>query len=303
MSTTRRIPTIVITGATSGLGRIAANELARRGAHLVLTARSAERAAEVRAEIQAAVPGTEVDVHLADLARTADVRRVGREIVDRYDRIDVLINNAGVHAFEQRITADGYPEMVAVNYFAPWLLTRELLPALTRTPGARVVTVGSEASRRHGVLTLPDDLTDTAPFTARGSSPLYGKSKLLDIMFTLELARRLEGTGVTANVLDPGFNVTGLGRELGFAGPLQKILTRLRIGDPRRGAGLIVALATDPAFAGRSGGYYSVKGTRRLVPAPPGGDAAWQSRLWTETERLLVGSRDDKAQGARSTAG
>ena len=125
--------------------------------------------------------------------------------------------------------------MVAVNYFAPWLLTRELLPTLTKTPGARIVNVGSEASRRHGVLTLPEDLTETTAFTARGSSPLYGKSKLLDIMFTLELARRIEGTGVTANVLDPGFNVTGLGRELGFAAPLEKILTHLHIGDPRRG--------------------------------------------------------------------
>lgn len=280
-------PTIVITGATSGLGRIAATELARRGARLVLTARSAERAEETRAEIQAAAPDTKVDVLLVDLTRTADVRRVGKEIADHYDHIDVLINNAGVHAFEQCITTDGYPEMVAVNYFAPWLLTRELLPTLVKTPGARIVNVGSEASRRHGTLTLPSDLTDTAPFTARGSSPLYGKSKLLDIMFTLELARRIEGTGVTANVLDPGFNVTGLGRELGFAAPLEKILTRLHIGDPRRGAGLIVKLATDPYFTGQSGGYYTVKDTKRLIPIHPGSDTEWQAQLWTDTERLL----------------
>ncbi|HEY9424309.1 MAG TPA: SDR family NAD(P)-dependent oxidoreductase [Microterricola sp.] len=287
METPTRTPTIVITGATSGLGRIAATELAQQGAHLVLTARRAERAEETRAEIQAAAPGADVDVFFVDLTHTADVRRVGKEIADRYDHTDVLINNAGVHAFEQRITPDGYPEMVAVNYFAPWLLTRELLPTLTRTPGARIVNVGSEASRRHGVLTLPEDLTDTTAFTARGSSPLYGKSKLLDIMFTLELARRIEGTGVTANVLDPGFNVTGLGRELGFAAPLEKILTHLHIGDPRRGAGLIVKLATDSCFAGQSGGYYTVKGTKRLIPIHPGDDAGWQEQLWTDTEHLL----------------
>jgi NAD(P)-dependent dehydrogenase (short-subunit alcohol dehydrogenase family) len=280
-------PTIVITGATSGLGRIAATEFAQQGAHLVLTARNSDRAEATRAGIQLAAPGTEVDVFDVDFTRMADVRRVGRAIAERHGRIDVLVNNAGVHAFEQRVTTDGHSEMVAVNYFAPWLLTRELLPSLAATRGARIVNVGSEASRRHGVLTLPADLTDTEPFTARGSSALYGKSKLLDIMFTLELARRIEGTGVTANVLDPGFNVTGLGRELGFAAPLEKVLTRFHVGDPRRGAGLIVKLATDPSFAGQSGGYYTVKGTKRIVPVHPGDDPVWQGRLWTETERLL----------------
>lgn len=280
-------PTIVITGATSGLGRIAATELARQGARLVLTARSEQRAEQTRAEIQAAAPDTDVEVFLGDFTLSAAVRRLGKSIADRYEHVDVLINNAGLHAFEQRITPDGYPEMIAVNYFAPWLLTRELLPTLTRTPGARIVNVGSEASRRHGVLALPGDLTDTRPFTARGSSPLYGKSKLLDIMFTLELARRIEGTGVTANVLDPGFNVTGLGRELGFAAPLERLLTRFRIGNPRRGAGLIVKLATHPSFTGKNGGYYTVNGTKRLIPTHPGNDVVWQSRLWTETERLL----------------
>jgi NAD(P)-dependent dehydrogenase (short-subunit alcohol dehydrogenase family) len=293
ISTPRHEPTmpvpsiVVITGATSGLGRLAAIELAKMGAHLGITARSKERANATRAEIQAAAPGTEVDVFLADFTRMDDVRLVGAEIADRYDRIDALINNAGLHAFEQRVTTDGYPEMVAVNYFAPWLLTRSLLPSLTRTKAPRIVNVASEASRRHGTLSLPNDLTDTAPFGARESSRLYGKSKLLDIMFTLELARRIEGTGVTANCLDPGFNVTGLGRELGFAAPLERILTRLHIGDPARGAGLIVKLATDPQFAGQSGGYYTVKDTQRIAPVRPGDDADLQAQLWSDTETLL----------------
>lgn len=143
----------------------------------------------------------------------------------------------------------------------------------------RVVNVASEASRRHGTLAIPDDLTDISPFTARGSSLRYGKSKLLDIMFTLEPARRIEGSGITANCLDPGFNVTGLGRELGFAAPLEKLLTRLHIGDPARGSGLIVRRATDPSFEGQSGGYYTVKNTARLVPVHPGADV--------DTQRLL----------------
>ena len=279
--------TVIITGATSGIGRLAAIELAKMGANLGITARSEERALATRAEIQAAAPGTEVDIFLADFTRMDGVRRAGAEIAARYDRIDVLINNAGIHAFQQRITADGHPEMVAVNYFAPWLLTQALLPVLVRTKGARIVKVASEASRRHGTLSLPRDLTDTAPLSARGSSALYGKSKLLDIMFTLELARRIEGTGISANCLDPGFNVTSLGRELGFARPLVWILTRLHLGHPARGAGLIVKLATDQDFAGRSGGYYTVKDTRRIVPVHPGDDPDLQAQLWSDTEQLV----------------
>lgn len=290
-------PTIVITGATSGLGRLAAIDLATQGAHLALTARSAERAASTVAEIQAAAPGTEVDVFFADFTRIGDVRRVGAEIAAHYDRVDVLVNNAGLHGFEQRITPDGLPEMIAVNYLTPWILTQALLPVLGRAHRARVVNVASEASRRHGTLVLPDDLTDTSPFTTRGSSLRYGKSKLLDIMFTLELARRIEGTGITANCLDPGFNVTRLGRELGFAAPLEKVLTRLRIGDPARGSGLIARLATDPYFDGQSGGYYTVKNTARLIPVHPGNDTDTQRLLWQHTEEL-ISSTSGSATGA-----
>lgn len=281
------MPTIVITGATSGLGRIAAVELARQGARLVLTARNASRAQETVAEIQAAAPSAVVDVVPVDLTVMADVVQAGEAIAARYPSIDVLVNNAGLHAFAQRVTTDGYPEMVSVNYFAPWLLTRALLPALTRTPGSRIVNVASEASRRHGTLTIPGDLTDTMPFTARESSPLYGKSKLLDIMFSLELAQRLHGAPTTVNCLDPGFNVTGLGRELRGAAALEKVLTALRIGDPRRGAGLIVKLATDPAFDGATGGYYTVRNTRALTPVSPADDEGTRGRLWQETEQVL----------------
>ena len=278
-------PVVVITGATNGLGRLAAHDLATRGARVVLIARDPAKAEQTRRDAGI----REEDVFLGDLARLADVRRVGRAIADRHPQVDVLINNAGLHAFQQRVTEDGLPEMVAVNYLAPWVLTETLLPAVHRAPAGRIVTVASQASRRHGTLRLPQSLTDTAPFTARGSSAHYGRSKLLDIMFTMELARRLDGSRVTANCLDPGFNTTGLGRELRFAGVLEKVLRRLRIGDPARGAGLIVALAVEPAFAGRTGGYYSVRGRRRLDPAPPGDDPQRQAELWRETERIVRG--------------
>ena len=283
-------PTIVITGATNGLGRLAAIGLAQQGARLVITARSPEKAEQARRDIGTGL----VDVFQGDFTRLDDVRRIGADIAGRYEHIDVLINNAGIHAFEPRTTPDGFPEMVAVNYFAPWVLTQALLPALHRASAARIVNVASEASRRHGTLRIPQDLTEAATFTARGSSELYGRTKLLDIMFTMELARRLAGSTITANCLDPGFNTTGLGRELRFAGPLEKVLTRLGIGDPARGAGLIVALATDPAFEGRTGGYYTVRGTRRIQPTPPGDDPEHQARLWRETELLLGTERDPR---------
>ena len=280
--------TIVITGATSGLGRIAAFDLARLGAHLAIIARSTEKADATIRQIRSEVPQATIEVFPADLTRLGDVARAGERIMDRYGAIDVLINNAGLHAFEARVTPDGFPEMVAVNYLAPWVLTRTLLPALHASPAARIVNVASEASRRHGTLTLPDDLTDTSEFTARGSSTIYGKTKLLDIMFTKELARRLDGSGITANCLDPGFNVTGLGRELPAAAVLERILRTVRIGDPARGASLIVTLATAERYGAVTGRYVTVRGARELEPAAPADDPVVWARLWDETEHLLA---------------
>jgi NAD(P)-dependent dehydrogenase (short-subunit alcohol dehydrogenase family) len=209
--------TIVITGATSGLGQLVAFELGRRGFDLILTARSKERAEATSKQIQEIAPSTKVDFFYGDFSLLKDVKRVGSEITVAYPKIDVLLNNVGIHAFVPRITSEGLPEMIAVNYLAPWLLTHMLKPSLQNAREARVVNVASEASQRHGILKLPDDLTDTTPFTSRGSSPIYGKTKLLNIMFTAEVARRWAGTGISVNALNPGFNVTGLGRELWFA--------------------------------------------------------------------------------------
>lgn len=280
-------PIAVITGATSGLGQLVAIELAKRGTQLVLTARNKERAETTRSRIKDFAPGAKVDFFYGDLSLMEDVKRVGSEIKAAYPQIDILINNAGLHGFEQRITKEGFPEMIAVNYLAPWLLTHTLLNSLTESKNARIVNVASEASRNHGGLKLPEDLTDTSEFTARGSSLIYGKTKLLNIMFTGELARRLDGTGVVVNALNPGFNVTGLGRELGFSLVLAKILNFLHIGDPRKGADIIVRLVADSQYQEVTGGYFNVDTGKSIVPIYPGGDIKMQNQLWNTTKKLL----------------
>lgn len=277
----------VITGATSGLGELVAVQLAECGYDLILTARSQERAAATRKRIYEHAPSAQVDVFYGDLSVMRDVTRIGTEIVNTHPRIDVLLNNAGIHAFEPRTTSEGLPEMMAVNYLAPWLLTHLLRPSLQKASTARVINVASEASRRHGVLTLPDDLTDTTPFTARGSSAIYGKTKLLNIMFTAELARQWAGTGISINALNPGFNVTGLGRELKYAGIIERILKFLQLGDPRKGASIITRLIMNPEFAEVTGGYFNVGTAKSIKPVAPGGVVDLQKKLWKATQELL----------------
>ncbi|UIO45289.1 SDR family NAD(P)-dependent oxidoreductase [Brevibacillus brevis] len=279
--------TVVITGATSGLGQLVSIELARRGFDLVLTARSKERSEATRKQIEAITSSAKVDFFYGDLSLLKDVKRVGSEIAAAYPKIDVLLNNAGIHAFEPRITPEGLPEMIAVNYLSPWLLSHTIKPSLQNAGKAKVVNVASEASRRHGILKLPEDLTDTTPFTARGSSAIYGKTKLFNIMFTAELARRWAGTGISVNALNPGFNVTGLGRELWFASALERLLKALRLGDPRRGADIITRLIVEPEYQKMTGGYFNVGTGKPIEPVHPGGDAAMQHKLWQATEDLL----------------
>ena len=167
----------------------------------------------------------------------------------------MLVNNVGSHAFKQRITSEGFAEMIAVNYLAPWLLTQTLQQSLINVDNARIVNVASRASRNHGKLRITEALTDNSDFTAKESSKLYGKSKLLDIMFAGELARRLNAFGVIANAGCSGFNVTGSGRELRFSVPLSKILNLLHIGGPLKGAEIIFRLSVDKAYIGVTGGF------------------------------------------------
>jgi len=172
---------------------------------------------------------------------------------------------------------------------ADWLVQAAL--DVGASAPSRIVTVASEASHHAGSIDPTADITFTDEYTRWESRKLYGRSKLMAIMFSQELARQLAGTGVTVNCCCPGFNTTGLGRELPFSGMLEKILSRLRIGDPRRGAGIIVRLATDPTFAMTTGGYSSVNETPLICPEP-GRDERIQRELWSHTAALLASSWD-----------
>lgn len=280
------LSTIVLTGATHGLGRVVASSLARPGVQLVLVARNETKAQATCRQLQQEAPGAAVNYVLADFANLRTVAEAGSRIACEHPKVEILINNAGIHAFEQRVTPDGFSEMVSTNYLAPWLLTACLRPSLIAARSARVVTVGSEASRRSRGLDVGHDLTDTHPFSRLGSSVVYGKTKLMAIMFSAQLARTLASTAVVANSVDPGFNVTGLGRELPFAATLERVLRRLGIGAPERGAAIIARLALAEAFGGMTGEYFS-RDAQNLNPAEPGGDKLAQQRLWVATERLL----------------
>ncbi|MFD7898487.1 SDR family NAD(P)-dependent oxidoreductase [Streptomyces sp. NPDC059743] len=281
-------PVAVITGATSGLGRIAALDLAGRGYRVGVVARSRAKADALVSELKTVADDVPVDVFHADLGLVSQAHRIGQEIAAHYPRVDVLINNAGLHAFSQRTTAEGFAEMTAVNYLGPFVLTQALTDRLLASAPARIVNVASEASRQARTIAPAEDLRRVDPYTRRESMALYGRTKLMTIMWTQELARRLDATKVTVNCCDPGFNATGLGRDLPGSEVLRRVLNTLRVGDPRKGAGIIVRLAADPAFARTSGGYFSVRDARPLECPEPGRDAGVQKELWEETVALLA---------------
>ncbi len=281
---------MIVTGATNGIGEATAVELARRGARLGIVARSPSKADATVARIRSTTPGAEVEVFLADLGLMAEVRSLGAEVLERYPRIDVLVNNAGVQLPVARVTDEGLPELVAVNYLAPWLLTDLLRERLLESAPARVVVTASEAHRFGWTLDPERTLTDTSPFGRGGGLVAYGKTKLADLLFTLELAERLEGTGVTANCCCPGFVATGLaGTDTLAARTLAALSHTPVIRRPEQGAQVLVRLATDPELASTTGQFVSSTPLAGLLPTIPAvRDTKLRSRLWDATEALLA---------------
>ena len=249
--------------------------------------RDTDKGAATVAELRDAVPGLSADVVRCDLADLDSVRRAGFELVDRYDAIDVLINNAGVNDTESSLTVDGFDHMMASNYLGPFLLTRLVLDRVEAAAPSRIVVVGSEAHRMAGPFD-PERFEDLGRYGPVNNNLAYGRTKLLDQLFTNELARRLEGTGVTANSVCPGLVATNL-VDMGPLRPIMQVAARTPfVNTPAEGARLVVRLATDPDLEGVTGRFYTTTpGMRLLPPVPAMLDTRLQRRIWERTEALV----------------
>ena len=267
---------VLVTGASSGIGRATAIGLAQRGARLLLTGRNPERCDEALAAVQAA-GGADARMFRTDFARLGAVRELAAAIREHAPQLDVVINNAAVVAMRRTLTADGYETTFAVNHLAPFLLTGLLLPLLR--PGARVVNVASDA-HRWGALDL-DDLHNERSYR---SLRVYGQSKTANILWNLELARRLAGSGVTANSLHPGGIRSNLGGGQGFGVDLLRRAAGLFMKSPAQGAATSLYLAESPDVGGVSGRYFA--DCREKQPAAYAVDPVAAGRLWEISEEL-----------------
>lgn len=279
-----RDSTVVMTGATSGIGEAAAIELAARGARLVIVARNPARADATLTAIRARTPGAVVEVVRGDLSSLREVRAAAAGVFAVAPRIDVLFNNAGVVKMSRETTTDGFEATFAINHLAYFLFTNLLLDRLRETPGARIVSTASDAHKFGGPLDF-DDLQSERRYRTFG---VYGRSKLCNILWTRELARRLAGSGVTANCFHPGAVATQLGQT---DAPWTKIAGRLLglfMRTPERGAATGVWLATSSDVAGVSGRYFADEREKR--PAHYAEDDAAAKRLWEISEELVAKS-------------
>jgi NAD(P)-dependent dehydrogenase (short-subunit alcohol dehydrogenase family) len=278
----------IVTGGTSGIGKEIARGLARAGFLVGIVCRSEMRAEETVDELTADVPGARIETFFADLSAQQDVRRVAASLEERFDRVDVLVDNAGVHLLRAKESADGFDRMVATNHLGPFLLTNLLLGPLEKAAPSRIVVVASEAHRFAGRLDVAR-MAEPGSYGAAGSLRVYGRSKLLNILFAQELARRLEGSGVTVNAMCPGFVATGLTRDLPGSGRIGGLLSHTpAMRTPAQGARMALRLALDEEFEGRSGGFYSSTPGAGLVPAAgPVKDERLRREVWEESARLV----------------
>jgi NAD(P)-dependent dehydrogenase (short-subunit alcohol dehydrogenase family) len=272
--------TIVVTGATSGIGRATAVGLAKLDSRLILVGRDAGRAEETVAEIRKATGRKDVEIVRGDFARLAEIRRVADELLARTDKIDVLVNNAGVTMMKRTTTPDGYETTFAVNHLGYFLLTGLLLPRLrAAAPGARIVNVASDAHRWG-----PLDLADLQNEREYKAMKVYAQSKTANILFTRELARRLAGSGVSVNALHPGAVATRLGRGSGPLFDLLQSVISVFMKSPAQGADTSIYLASAPELEGVSGRYFANR--KEKQPQPHASDAALAGRLWGISEEL-----------------
>jgi len=271
---------VLITGATQGIGRESAVQLAQKGATVVIVGRDKERGLAALAEIRKRSGSDKVELLLADLCSFDDIRRLARDFNARHQRLHVLVNNAGAVHQTRKLGRDGIEMTFAVNHLAYFLLTHELLDVLKASAPARIVNVASEAHR--GMKLDFADLESERryiPFVA------YGRSKLANLMFTYELARRLEGTGVTVNAVHPGVIASGFAKnDPGLFSFLAKLASPFLL-SPEKGARMQVHVASAPELASVTGRFF--KRMKPVTSSRASRDEAAQRRLWEMSEELV----------------
>src|SRR6202167_308980 len=265
---------VLVTGGTAGIGKATAIGLAALGARVGITGRDQARTEAAAAGIRAAAGSPAVDAFAADMSVQAGVRRLAAQVADTYPRLDVLVNNAGGFWAHRHVTADGLERTFALNHLAPFLLTSLLLDRLTASAPARIVTVSSGAHTRARI-----DFDDLQGEQTYSGQRAYSQSKLANVMFTYELARRLDGTGVTATVLHPGVVRTSFGAEDQAAYLAAMIgVARLFMKTPAQGASTPVYLASSPQVEGITGRYFVNRQPK--TPSRPSSDPPAAARLW-----------------------
>jgi NAD(P)-dependent dehydrogenase (short-subunit alcohol dehydrogenase family) len=272
---------VMVTGATNGIGYVTARELARMGAEVVLVSRSAARCQAAVEKIQAETGNQWVSYLAADLSSQAQIRSLVGDFLRRYDRLDVLVNNAGAYITRRQDSVDGIEMTFALNHLNYFLLTHLLLDALKASPSGRIVNVSSDAHL--GARIIFEDLQLKRGYNGWQA---YARSKLANVLFTYELARCMEGSAVTANVLHPGFVATGFARNNGLLFDIGMRLTTLFALTPEQGAQTSIYLASSPEVEGVSGQYFRNKKAGRSSPVSY--DQTVARRLWQTSAEMVA---------------
>lgn len=274
--------TALITGGTNGIGKATALELARMGTRVVIVGRNADKAARVTDELRAASGNKDIDWLLADLSLMADMVRMADSFMQRYNHLDVLVNNAGALFPTRTQTAEGLEATLALNHMSYFVLTLRLLDLLKASAPARIINVASGA---HQIGVNFDDIQFERSYGMAGFAA-YGASKMMNILFTYELARRLQGSGVTVNTMTPGPVASSFGADLGGVMGLAFTLMRPFMKTPAQGARTVIYLASSPDIASATGKYWINRRSARSSPASY--DEVAQRRLWELSEKIAA---------------